>query len=137
MFLARKVFLKTRLVLRYSLEQIMSTITVMTFSRHTAFLPAFREELEFDFAVDTLDHSDKSDCELNSSCSDDRLSSSYSETKLSSSLIASPRAGGFFSKSPLFKMWNKSTRAFHVIPLRKCSRRHYHNVCTRFPFNFT
>ena len=77
MFLARKVFL----------EQIMSTITVMTFFRHTAFLPAFREELEFDFAVDTLDHSDISDCGLNSSCSDDRLSSSYSEIKLSSSFI--------------------------------------------------
>ena len=32
----------------------------MTFSRHTASLSAFRDELEFDFAVDTLEHSDKS-----------------------------------------------------------------------------
>ena len=69
----------------------MSTISFMTFFRHTTFLPAFREELdEFDFAVDTLEHSDKSDSGLNSSCLDDRLSSSYSESKLSSSFITSP-----------------------------------------------
>ena len=59
-------------------------VAVMTIiSRHTAFLPTFREELEFDFAVDTLEHSDKSDAGLILSCSDDRLLSSYSESKLS------------------------------------------------------
>ena len=42
----------------------------MTFSRHTASLPASRE---FDFAVDTLENSDKSDSGLILSCSDDRL----------------------------------------------------------------
>ena len=61
----------------------MSTISVMTFSRHTAFLPTFREELEFDFVVYTLEHSDKSDSGLILSWSDDRLLSSYSESKLS------------------------------------------------------
>ena len=63
MLLAR-VFLKITLVLRYLLEQIMSTISVMTFSPHTAFLPTFCEELEFDFAVDRLEHSDKSESRL-------------------------------------------------------------------------
>ena len=29
----------------------------MKFSLHTAFLPTFPEELEFDFAVDTPEHS--------------------------------------------------------------------------------
>ena len=53
----------------------------MTFSRHTASLPAFGEELEFDFAVDTLEHSDKSDSGLILSRSDDRLFSSYSKFK--------------------------------------------------------
>ena len=43
----------------------------MTFSRHKAALPAFRKELEFDFAVDTLEHSKKSDSGLILSCSDD------------------------------------------------------------------
>ena len=64
--------MKISLVLRYSLKQLMSTISVMTFSRHTAFLPIFREELEFDFSVDTLEHSDKSDSGLILSCSNDR-----------------------------------------------------------------
>ena len=45
----------------------------MTFSRHTASLPAFREEVELDFAVDTLEHSDKFDSGLILSCSDDSL----------------------------------------------------------------
>ena len=53
----------------------------MTFSRHTASLPAFREEVELDFAVDTLEHSDKFDSGLILSCSDDRLLSSYSKPK--------------------------------------------------------
>ena len=81
MFLARVVFLKMSLVLRYSLEQIMSTVSVLTFCRHTAFLPTFRKELEFGFAVETLEHSDKSDSGQILSCLDDRLSSSYSESK--------------------------------------------------------
>ena len=50
----------------------MSTTSVMTFFRHTAFLPIFREKLEFDFSVDTFEHSDKSDCGLILNCSDDR-----------------------------------------------------------------
>jgi len=44
---------------------------------------------------------------------------------------------GFFSKPLFFKMWNKSTHAFHIILLRKCSRRHFRNVCIRYSFNFT
>ena len=46
-------------------------------------LLTFREELEFDSAVDALGHSDKSDTGLILSCSDDRLLSSNSESKLS------------------------------------------------------
>ena len=55
----------------------------MTFSRQTVILPTLRVELEFDFSVDTLEHSDKSDPGLILSCSDDRLLSSHSESKLS------------------------------------------------------
>ena len=81
----------------------------------------------------TLELSDKSDSGLISSCSDDRLSSSYSDFKL----IWHPYEHRYFSKPSFSKIWNKSKHAFHVIPLRKYSEPHCHNVCIRFRFNFT
>ena len=57
----------------------MSTILHYDF-----FLPhgfSSRLLLEFDFAADTLEHSNNSDSGLILSCSDDRLLSSYSKSK--------------------------------------------------------
>ena len=59
----------------------MSTISHYDFFPPHGLSPAFREELEFDFAVDTLENSDKSDSGLILSRADDRLLSSYSKSK--------------------------------------------------------
>lgn len=60
-------------------------------ARFKRLLPGFREVLDFDFAVATLEISDKSDSLimslLFSRCSGDPASSSYSESKLSLSTL--------------------------------------------------
>ena len=82
-FLARKVFLKIDWSSDTHWNKLCLLYHTMTFSRHMAFLPTLREELEFHSAVDALRHSDKSDTGLILSCSDNRLLSSNSESKLS------------------------------------------------------
>ena len=107
----------------------------MTFSHHTAFLPTFREELEFGFAVDMFGHSDKSDSGLILSCSDDRLRTLNPSFRSYSHLH--PHEHRYFSKPPFFKVCNISMHVFHVILLRNCSGLYYHNVCISTCFNLT
>ena len=80
MFLTRKVFLKKLGPQIFTGTNYVHHIT-LTFSRREAILATFREELVFDIAFHTLEHSYKSDSGLILSCSYDRLWSSYSESK--------------------------------------------------------
>ena len=94
-----------RLIVRYSLEQVMSTILyTMTFSHPWVFLPTFREQLEFDFAFDTLEQPDKSYAGLILSCSDDSFYLRTLYPSFRSYSYLHPYGHRYFSKPPFFKL---------------------------------
>ena len=119
------MFLKIRLVLRYSLEQILSTISVMTFSRYTAFLPTFREEPEFDLLSIRLN------IPINPTLDWFRVAQmiGFHLRTLNSSIRRHwhLHEHRYFSKPPFFKIWNNLRMRFTFTPEELVS------ICKKFP----